>query len=61
MKTGTKTTYIFLERSVEDKALLCELNNIIEELGIKSIRKFIKKYPLLYELKHKLKMEIEDL
>ena len=59
MKSKTQTTYILLESGVEDKALWVELNKIIAELKIKSIKTFIKRYPLINELKTNLKIEID--
>ena len=61
MKTSMDITSIFLERGVEDKALLFELNEIIKELRIGSNKKFIKKYPLINDLRYSLKMEMGDL
>jgi len=60
MKTKSQTTYIILDRGSEDIALYYELNKIMAELRVESYKDFIKKYPLLYELKHNLKEEINN-
>ena len=59
MRTSTQTTYILLERGIEDKALWFELNKLISDLKVASLKEFVKKYPLLYELKHNLKLELD--
>lgn len=59
MRTESQTTHILLERGVEDRALWYELNSIIAALKINSIKDFIIKYPLLNELKHNLKIELD--
>ena len=57
MNTGTKTTYILLERGVEDKALLKEL---IEIVGSNyPTFEFIKQYPMIHELMFELRNEVE--
>lgn len=60
MKTGSKTTYILLERGTEDMELLVELHKIIAATCIKGIREFIKKYPRIQELKQGLEDEKEN-
>lgn len=60
MKAKSQITYILLERGTEDRAMWDELNKIITELKIESFKTFIKKYPLLNELKHTLKQEIDE-
>ena len=60
MQTKAQTTYILLERGVEDKALWYELNSIIAALKIKSIAEFIVRYPTLNELKYNLKGELDS-
>jgi hypothetical protein len=59
MQTTTQTTYIMLERGVEDRALWEEINKITVVLKTESIKSFIKEYPLLYELKLNLKDELD--
>jgi hypothetical protein len=58
MKTKTQTTFILLERGTEDKALLLELEKIINTLKIGSTKELIKEYPLIHELRYNLKMEL---
>ena len=60
MRSKTQTTYILLERGTEDRDLWIELNKIIAESKIKSIKTFIIKYPLLNKLKDTLKQEIDS-
>ncbi len=59
MKSSAQTTYILLERGVEDRALWVELNKIVAELRRESVKTFIKKYPLINELKYNLKVELD--
>ena len=56
MKTGEQTTYIFLERGVEDKKLYKELCKTMG--GLSGAKKFIKNCPLLFELRQKLGDEL---
>ncbi len=51
MKTGNKTTYIFLERGTEDMQLLAELHRITAATKISGLKEFADKYPLILELK----------
>ena len=60
MRTGTQTTFIFLERGSEDMQLLKELNKITAATGISSIKEFIKTYPMIHELKYGLQQEREE-
>jgi len=60
MKSNTQTTYILLERGVEDRALWKELDKISAALEVKSYRDFIKNFPLLWELKSNLKIELDE-
>ena len=60
MKSKAQTTYILFDQETEVRALWTELNKIVAELKIKSIKTFIKKYPLLNELKDNLKLEINE-
>ena len=60
MRSKAQTTYILLERGIEDRALWVEINKIVAELKIGSIKTFIKKYPLINELKNNLKIELDD-
>jgi len=59
MRTNTQTTSILLQRGSEDRALWVELNKIVADLKYKSVRDFIKKYPLINELKYNLKVELD--
>ena len=59
MKSSSQTTYILLERGSEDRALWEELHKIIAALRTESCKTFIKKYPLIWELKHNLKIELD--
>ena len=56
MKTGKRTTYIFLERDSEDVALLRELKNLVAAGGVSGME-FIKTFPLVHELIWNLKNE----
>ena len=60
MQTNNQTTYIFLERGVEDKQLHNELNRLIRDLKIASVKEFVSRYPKLYELKQGLAKEVEE-
>ncbi len=57
MTSGSQLTHILLERGTEDMELLAELHRITAQTKIVSIKKFIKKYPLIHELKQKLMEE----
>ena len=57
MKTGNKTTYIFLERGTEDMELLREIHKITAATGIKGREEFVRKYPRLNELRQGLEAE----
>jgi len=59
MQLKRQTTYIILERGVEDRALWVELNKIVAALKVKAVKDFVNKFPLLYELKHNLKLELD--
>lgn len=59
MKSRIQTTYILLERGSEDRDLWNELNHIISDLKSGSIKTFVKRYPLINELKHSLKIELD--
>lgn len=61
MKTNSNTTFILLERGVEDVALLRELRLLVAgHTGIATIRKFVQKYPKTHELMDGLKNEIDS-
>ena len=57
MKTSSQTTYILLESGLEDRLLLAEINKIIADLKIKSIKIFIEHFPMLSELRYGLEIE----
>ena len=59
MRTGSRTTYILLERGFEDIELLKELHAITVATGIKNGKEFAKKYPRILELKQGLEAEKE--
>jgi len=60
MYTSSQTTYILLEKGVEDIQLYNELNKLIFELRIASVKELITRYPKLYELKQGLAKELEE-
>ncbi len=60
MKSSSQTTYILLERGSEDRALWEELHKVVVRLKISSVRDFITEFPMLHELKHNLKRELDD-
>lgn len=61
MNTGNRTTYILLERGVEDIELLAELHKITAATNIlQGISKFAKEYPRIQELKQGLIDEKES-
>ena len=60
MNTGRRTTYILLERGDEDMLLLQEIHKISAATGIQSIHEFVKKYPMIQQLKQGLIDEMED-
>jgi len=59
MKTNTQTTQILLLRGVEDRELWVEICKIIAALKIESYKTFMQKYPLLWDLKQNLKIELD--
>ncbi len=61
MRGGAKTTYILMERGVEDMQLLAELHKMTSATGIKGSKEFIKTYPLIHELKCALQDEKEEI
>ncbi len=58
MNTGGRTTYIFLERGVEDNQLLREINKVFAKIGNSRIKTMAKEYPKLLELKQELEFEV---
>jgi len=60
VKTSAQTTYILLERGIEDVRLLAEINKITADAGINSIKKLIKEYPMLSQLRDGLRIEVEQ-
>jgi len=60
MNTNSKTTYILLDRGVEDKELLNDINRIFSDIGVSSIKDIAIRYPRLLELKHQLQDEVEN-
>ncbi len=59
MMNGKKITYIFLDRGVEDVALISELNDIIKTAGMHELTKlFAKEYPTILKLKQGLQDEM---
>jgi hypothetical protein len=59
MKTKSQITYIFLDRGVEDVALLEELCAIYNKLKVKSRKDFVASYPKVDELIEGLAKECE--
>ena len=59
MKTGLRTTYILLEKGVEDEQLREEIQRVISLVGGGGLREIAKKYPKLLELKQALDGECE--
>jgi len=57
MNTGIGTTYVLLDRGVEDVALLREINKMVAATGISWGREFAKKYPTILALKQALESE----
>ncbi len=62
MKRGSETTYILLTRGDEDKRLYEEITRIIRKAGSEDWpgKVFYKTFPMLGELLHLLRKEIED-
>ena len=63
MKTNAKTTYILLEKGIEDVALYNEMLKIqtkIKEMGFKNGKAFIKAFPKFTELRQELYSEISS-
>ena len=59
MMTGKGTTYILLERGVEDVALLAELRDVVADVTIRlnGPKAFAKRFPHLLHLKQDLEAE----
>lgn len=60
MKTSKRTTYILLERDVEDIALLNDIRKFVARSGISSIKLFAHDYPKLCELMQALEYETKE-
>ncbi len=60
MKTGKRTTYILLERDVEDEQLRKEINRVFAVVPEEETREIARKYPKLLELKQALDKECEE-
>lgn len=58
MKSNKSTTYILLERGVEDMQLYDELLKIQSKMGYKSDKDFTKEFPKFTELRQGLRDEI---
>jgi hypothetical protein len=56
MKTQSQTTYILLERGVEDVALLKELYDITSRIEYST---FVREFPTLNGMKYLLKCECD--
>ena len=60
MKTKAQTTYVLLERGVEDKGLLNEIMEVFAALKISPYTfEAHKKYPYLTELRQGLEREVK--
>lgn len=60
MKSTRSSISLLLEKGVEDKALLQELDELVGKLKNNSPQKFISKYPTVNELMYVLRMELEE-
>ena len=58
MRTNLQTTYVLLERGIEDKQLVEEINKVIIDLKIRSTKEVVRRFPMLNELKQGLDREI---
>ena len=59
MLTNIQTTYILLEKGIEDVALHQELLDVKRNCGL-SYKDFIRRYPALYEVMDGLNNEIQE-
>ena len=59
MKTNQRTTYILLERGVEDVELLKNIRDVFEATEMKGAKSLVRYFPVLYELKQELEKETE--
>lgn len=60
MNTGCQTTYILLDRGVEDKGIYREIEKIAYQHYGGITKKFAKEHPLLLKLYHGLRDEISS-
>ena len=51
MRAGKRTTYVLLEKGVEDEQLRKEIQMVFFLIGDGGLREIAKKYPKLLELK----------
>lgn len=59
MMSKTNSTYIMLEKGIEDLALYDEIDDLFSFSKIETYKEFIKKYPTLHDLKQTLRDELE--
>ena len=58
MKSGSKTTYILLERGIEDVDLVNDIRRVIVDLKIKGLKEALKRYPTLIRFQLELIDEV---
>ena len=54
MMTSNRTMYILLEKGSEDAQLISEINRLISQAGVSSIKEVAERYPLLLAIKQGL-------